>query len=106
MKKVFKRISLILFLFFISIGCGNSSSIVGTWKYQNNPNTYYVFNKNATGSYTSNDSVKNFTYEDRGTKVIITFEDNTSSNEFDYSISDGILTIKDSTGSYLTFERK
>lgn len=105
------------FIIFISIviisliitGCGNSNSIKGTWNYYNDGSTsndtYYIFNNDSTGSYTYAGNTKNFTYEDRGTKVIITFEGNTASNEFDYSINDGILTIQDSTGSNLNYKR-
>ena len=109
MKQALKKVSVFAFvltLVAVLVGCNNSNSIVGTWKYGSSDDIYYTFNKNNTGSYTYSGSTKNFTYEDRGTKVIITYEGNTASSEFDYSISDGKLTIKDSSGNDVIYERK
>ena len=113
MKRILKKVSLIAVLVFAVVfmsACGNSNSIVGTWNYYKDGNTstdiYYTFEKGNTGSYTYAGNTKKFTYEDRGTKVIIKYEGTTNSNEFDYSISDGILTIKDSFGSDVTYKRK
>ena len=112
MKKIIKKLTIFsllsLALFFLS-GC-NSNSIVGTWNYYKDGNVtdniYYTFERGEKGSYSYAGNVKNFTYEDRGNKVLITFEGNTVASEFDYSISDGILTIKDSYGSDITYKRK
>lgn len=109
MKRIIKLAFLTVILVFVS-GCMNSNSIVGTWQYymdgQVSNNVYYKFNKGDTGSYTYGGSTKNFKYEDRGNKVIITYEGNTASSELDYSISNGILTIKDSFGSDVNYKRK
>ena len=113
MKKIIKKISLftvLLVVLFIISGCGNSNSIVGTWEYFDGNNTrsdvYYQFNKDNSGSYSYYGSSKTFKYEDRGNKVVITYDGNTSSSEFEYSINDGTLTIKDSFGSDVTYKRK
>lgn len=109
MKNILKRMSLLTILSFIILivsACNNSNSIVGTWVYENNNDTYYTFNKDNTGSYTYSNNTQKFTYEDRGTKVVITFDGNTESSEFDYSIDNDILTIKDSTGSNIIYKRK
>ena len=110
MKKFLKRIIVLMIMIFVISGCGNSNSIKGTWNYYSNNNIsndiYYTFNRDNTGSYAYSGNIKNFTYEDRGTKIIITFDGDTSSSEFDYSISDNILTIKDSYGANVTYKRK
>ena len=105
MKRLLLFISILFIVVFMS-ACGNSNSIVGTWEYENDSNTYYKFEKGGNGSYTYSGDTKNFVYEDRGTKVIITYEGNSSSSEFDYSISDGTLTIKDSFGNNVIYKRK
>ena len=113
MKKILKKVASISLIFAVIVlltACGKSNSLVGTWNYVNSGNVsdsiYYTFDKGNTGSYTYSGSTMNFKYEDRGTKVIITYEGNTSSNEYDYSISDGVLTIKDSYGSDVTYKKK
>ena len=113
MKKTLKKISLFAVLVVATIvltGCGNSNSIIGTWQYKDGDSVksdvYYKFNKDKTGEYTYYGSTRNFTYEDKGTKVKISYEGTTTPNEFDYSIKDNILTIKDSFGSDVTYKRK
>ena len=109
MKKIIKKVSLFTLIVFSIVclcACGNSKSIVGTWEYENNEATYYIFNKDNTGSYTYAGDTDKFTYEDRGTKVVITYVDTLKSDEIDYSISKNKLTIKSSTGSDIVFKRK
>lgn len=113
MKKIINKISLfsiLLFVLIITTACGKSNSIIGKWEYYKDGNIssdiYYTFEKGGNGSYTYAGNTMNFTYEDRGTKIIINYETNNSKNEFDYSINEGILTIKDSFGSNVTYKRK
>ena len=113
MKKIIQKISLLTILVFAVVfmtACGKSNSIVGTWNYYNGSTTsndiYYTFEKGGNGSYTYSGNTRSFTYEDRGTKVIIKYDGDTQSSEFDYSISDGTLTIKDSFGSDVIYKRK
>ena len=113
MKKIIKKVSLFIVLLSVVVfisACGNSNSIVGTWNYYTGSNTsndiYYTFDKGTTGSYTYSGNTRKFTYEDRGNKVMIKYDGDTASSEFDYSISDGILTIKDSFGNDVTYKRK
>jgi len=107
MKKII--VFILLSLAFV-VGCNNSNSIVGTWNYYKDGKTSndinYNFEKGNTGSYTYAGNTRNFTYEDRGTKIIIKYDGDTNSSEYDYSISDGTLTIKDSFGSNVTYKRK
>ncbi len=113
MKNFFKKIevvAIITFIITLLTGCGNLNSIVGTFEALDNGKVrndiYYTFNKDNTGGYTFYGQTKNFIYEDRGNKVIISYEGATSPNEFDYSIKDNILTIKDSFGSDVQYKRK
>lgn len=109
MKKLLLFGTLLVAVVFMS-ACGNSNSIVGTWNYYKDGNTstdiYYTFDKGNTGSYTYSGNSRKFKYEDRGTKVVITYDGDTASSEFDYTIDKGILTIKDSFGSDVTYKRK
>ena len=113
MKKALKKVSLFAVLLvgvIVLSGCGNSNSIVGTWEYLDNGKTksdiYYKFESDKTGGYTYYGQTRNFTYEDKGTKVKISYEGTTTPNEFDYTIKDNVLTIKDSFGSDVTYKRK
>lgn len=113
MKKALKKVSLfavVLVAVVVLSGCGNSNSIVGTWQYKDGKTVrsdiYYTFNKDKTGGYTYYGQTKKFTYEDKGTKVKISYEGTNVPNEFDYSIKDNVLTIKDSFGSNVTYQRK
>ena len=115
MRKVFKKLSVLAlsaFLIVIMTGCGKSDGIVGQWNYYDETSKkartdiYYTFNKDNTGSYTFYGDTKKFTYEDKGTKVKISYENTTVPNEFDYSIKDDMLTIKDSFGSDVKYQRK
>ena len=116
MKKAIKKIgvlALATFLIVIMTGCGKSDKgIVGQWNYYDSTNKkaksdiYYTFNDDKTGSYTFYGDTKKFTYEDKGSKVIISYENATVPNEFEYSIKDDVLTIKDSFGSDVTYKRK
>ena len=107
-KKI--KIFILLFILLLVVGCNNSSSIVGTWIYIQddtpNENVYYVFNKNNTGEYNHNGEINKFKYEDRGTKIIIDYENSAVSSEFDYSLENNILTVKDSFGKKVTYKRK
>ena len=113
MKKILKKLTVLAALSLVLVlatACGNSKSIVGTWNYYNESTTsndiYYTFEKGNTGSYTYSGNSRAFTYEDRGNKVVITYNGDTMSSEYDYSIENGILNIKDSFGNNVTYKRK
>ena len=116
MGKIFKRLGVLCvaaFLVVLSTGCGSSSnSIVGKWEYYNEAtkstqsDIYYTFNKDGSGSYTFYSQDIKFTYEDNGTKVILDKEGTTMKNEYEYSIKDDVLTIKDDLGSDVKYKRK
>lgn len=111
--KRFKKIGLIAlttFVLVIMTGCKDSKSIVGKWGYYDGKNVkddvYYEFGKDNKGSYSFYGSNMKFTYEDKGNKVSIKYDGNTSASEFEYSIDKDTLTIKDSFGSDVIYKRK
>lgn len=115
MRKTFKRLGVLFlstFLIVLCTGCGNSDSIVGKWEYYteatktSSSDIYYTFNKDGSGSYTFYGDEKKFTYEDKGTKVTLEYENTTIPNEYEYEIKDNILTIKDDLGSDVKYKRK
>ena len=109
MKNIFK-VLVVVSIVFIVTGCFSADTIVGTWNQyrDNNENTniYYTFNKNNTGSYINNGISRDFVYEDRGNKIVITYNDENEPKEIDYTIEQDILTIKNSSGFTETFIRK
>ena len=109
MKKI-GLLALTTFVLVIMTGCKDSKSIVGKWVYFDGKNVkndvYYNFEKGDTGSYSFYGSTMKFTYEDKGNKVSIKYEGNTSASEFEYSIEKDTLTIKDSFGSDVIYKRK
>jgi len=116
MRKAIKKLGVLAlsaFIIIIMTGCGKSNEgIVGEWNYYDSAaknaksKIYYTFNKDNTGSYTFYDDTKKFKYETKDGKVIISYENATVPNEFEYSIKDDILTIKDSFGADVTYKRK
>lgn len=116
MRKTIKKLGVLIFATFLVVimtGCGKSSKgLEGTWNYydesskQARTDIYYKFNGDNTGSYTFYGDEKKFTYEDKGNKVKISYENTTVPNEFEYSIEDDMLIIKDSFGSDVKYQRK
>ncbi|MBR3116561.1 MAG: hypothetical protein IKF36_01645 [Bacilli bacterium] len=116
MRKTIKRLGVLFlstFLIVIMTGCGSSSKgLEGQWNYydesskKENKDIYYTFNGDNTGSYTFYSDKKKFTYEDKGNKVKISYENTTIPNEFEYVIEDDMLIIKDSVGSDVKYKRK
>lgn len=109
MKNYFKRAFLIITLVVtitVLSGCSNSkNSIVGSWKHESSDYTY-TFNKDKTGNYDAVGTIMKFTYEDRGNKLVILYNGNTSPFELDYSIDGDKLTITDSFGTPVIYYRK
>lgn len=79
-------------------------TLVGEWKYPGEPYVY-TFNADGTGSYAA-DLTMTFTYKDDGKSVEILYDGFTDASKYDYSISGNKLTIKDSFGDDVVYERK
>ncbi len=113
MKRIFRfgMIISVLIITLVITGCGKKNSpLVGTWVYyrdgQTRTDIYYQFNKDNTGKYSFYENDTPFTYEDNGNNVVIKYTKTSSNNNLEYSISKGVLTIKDSYGSNVTYKKK
>ena len=105
MKKSIIAIGLIAVLaisLFVLTGCGEESKgIVGSWKYNGSTTLMYTFNADGTGSYAG----RNFKYEDTGTSVVITYDGDTESGTYNYTIEGNTLKITDSFGSIVEYKK-
>ena len=99
--KNFKKL-LIIFVVVLLTGCFNSKSLNGNYYRVINSNIedteYYKFNKDTSGTYVLDGKEQTFKYEDRGNKLVITFDSSLQTVEYDYSLENDLLTIKDSFG--------
>lgn len=101
---------LVLLMCFTVCGCSKGKSedpvtILGEWKYQGVLDCAYVFNADNSGYYRYSGVDMPFTYKDDGKAVSILYEGNTAENVFKYSISGKILSIEDSFGEMVKYER-
>ena len=102
MKKIFLVLLLVGTLFLTA--CKKiDSQIIGTWEYNDEGfSNVYVFKKDGTGTQTitveKNNSIKNFTYETKYGKLLITYENDTDVFELGYRFSKGKLVLKDTSG--------
>lgn len=115
MKRNIKRFGILFlstFLLIIMTGCGKSEGLVGTWNYYDEVSKstkgdiYYKFKDGNKGSYTFYGDEKEFTYEDKGNKVTISYKNTTVPNEYEYRIEDDMLIIQDDLGSEVKYKRK
>ena len=113
MKRVFKlgMIVSVLVVALLITGCGKKANpVVGTWSYYRDGETrteiYYQFNKDNTGKYSFYGNDKEFTYEVDDERVSIKYKTDSNASNLEYEISKGILTIKDSFGSNVTYKKK
>ena len=100
-----------LVFMFILTGCEkNKNTLTGNWYYYDGTSLrdsiYYTFNEDKTGGYTFSGSTNKFTYEDNGKTLTISYENANVPNEFDYTIENGTLTIKDSFGEDVVYKKK
>ena len=111
MKKIILTIVLILILvltisFFIIFN-QKEKGVIGSWGAQFGELEYiYTFNKDKTGSYSYGDSSMDFTYEDNGTELSISYTGNTVPSVFKYRIEENKLIIKDSFNSDVEYIKK
>lgn len=94
--------------------CGSSDSsesgstaLVGTWESVEAPGNAYIFYEDGTGAWDMSGTKMNFTYEDKGTTIEITYEGVSSALVYDYTIEGSKLTTTDhDTGTILTYAKK
>lgn len=89
-------------------GCGSKGgSIVGQWVYKLGDSEYvYTFNDDGTGSYSAWGIEAKFTYEDDGENVTILYDGTTLSQTYGYKVDGKKLTIKDSYGLDVVYNKK
>ena len=110
--KLKRTLSLLLTLAMVSAlfaGCGKDKkeepvTVVGTWEYKD-MDAAYIFNEDGTGAYRFYGAEMPFTYTDDGESVSILFTGNTSPNVFAYSISGKTLSIEDSFGEIVEYQK-
>lgn len=108
MKKILISIIFIITIFsslFIITGCKKEKKepIVGTWE---RSGFVYKFNKDKTGSYNASGNKMEFTYEDKGNKVILLYKKTNKKGTYNYKIKKNKLIIKDSFGNDIVYIRK
>lgn len=118
MKKTIKSVALVLLFVMIAslfTACGGSEGtqakdegLVGKWEYKNGIVDFsYVFEKDGKGYYEmyfdGQGGKENFTYEDKGTTVILQYESASVPNEYAYLIKGDCLNIADDFGGYISF---
>ena len=86
------------------VGCGKKDPIVGKWAYGSGESFMYTFNSDGTCHYTANN--KDCTYKVDGEKLSITYEGSDAAFETTFKIEDNKLTIKDSFGSDVVYEKR
>lgn len=102
---------LIVFVFVLSgflilTGCEKKNDvnpIVGKWV---NGAYVYTFNEDNTCTYDANGTKMDCTYEITDDKISILYKNSTSPFETTYKIKNNLLTIKDSFGSNVIYEKK
>lgn len=106
MKKIISIVTVLIIIVgvFALTGCGKNekkdekAAIVGKWKLESNEdvNCYYIFNEDGTGVYELNGVQLNFKFEDKGDKILITYEGNEFSSELKYKVEeDTLVTTND-----------
>lgn len=79
-------------------------TIVGTWEYEG-MDAAYIFNEDGTGAYRFFGTELPFTYTDSGESVSILYDGNTDANVFAYTISGKTLSIEDSFGEIVEYQK-
>ena len=84
-----------------------SSALVGTWESVEAPGNAYIFNEDGTGAWDMSGTKINFTYEDKGTSVEITYEGTNMALVYDYTLDGSKLTTTDrDTSTVLNYTKK
>ncbi|MBQ1351880.1 MAG: hypothetical protein IIY71_04070 [Oscillospiraceae bacterium] len=112
--KVSKALALILVLvlacsLFAACGAGGGSSnpLVGDWASETFDGKFiYTFNDDGTGNYDAAGTAMPFTYTDEDGKLTILYDGNDIPFETEYTISGKTLTIKDSLGNDVVYNKK
>ena len=86
-----------------------SNPIIGRWVYKNGDSIDYgigyTFDANGKGYYSYKGNEKKFVYKIGKNKIILKYDKDSSINNVDYKIKNNILTIEDSEGNKIFYER-
>ena len=104
MKKSLLVCLLGVVLCFVVVGCGKKDPIVGKWAYGSGDSFVFTFNQDKTCHYTANN--KDCTYTIDGDKISILYADNTAPFESNFKIEGNKLTLKDSFGNDVVYEKR
>ena len=107
MKKIFSIVVIIAVCLAIT-GCNNNNTkknpIVGKWAYSST--FVYTFNEDKTCEYNVSGTIMKCTYETDGDKISILYDGDTIPFETTYSIEGDKLTIEDSMGTSVAYEKQ
>jgi hypothetical protein len=111
MKKV-NALAIALLLLLSLAACGGKAepakaSIAGSWESEFGGYMYtYTFNADGTGNYDAAGTILQLTYADDGSKLSILFAGDTLPTELPYKLEGNKLTITDSFGTEVIYNRK
>ncbi len=104
MKKGLLVCLLVVVLCVTVVGCKKKDGIVGKWAYGSGNSFVFTFNEDKTCNYSANN--RNCTYTIDGDKLSILYDGDTASFDTTFKIEDNKLTIKDSLGNDVVYERR
>ena len=80
-------------------------TIIGSWKYQGALDCVYTFAEDGSGIYRYSGVDMPFTYTDDGSAVSILYTGNTAPTVLPYTIDGEVLSIEDSFGTVVKYDR-
>ena len=97
-------IGILAIVLLVSVGCSKKDPIVGKWAYGSSEAFMFTFNEDKTCHYTANN--KDCTYTIDGDKLSITYDGDTAAFDTTFKIEDNKLTIIDSLGNEVVYEKR
>lgn len=86
---------------------GSKSAVTGSWESIESPGTVYTFSEDGTGSLDMSGFAAKFTYVAKDNTVEITYDGNQSAQVYEYTVKDGVLSLKDKdTGTTIDYKKK
>ncbi len=80
------------------------SSLIGTWE-KSEDNSVFTFNPDGTGTYSMGDNSLKFTFEDKGSEMVMKI-DTVGTQNVKYSIEGNKLTMTDEAGVTVEYTKK
>ena len=82
-----------------------NSALIGAWCWNGHIDWGYLFGPDGKGSFYFCGGEKPFEYSDDGTSVKVHFAGDIFPNKFRYTIEEDILSIEDSFGNWVIYNR-